>query len=267
MTETDLTLCRSLLFLPASNPRAIAKARGLAADMVVLDLEDAVKAADKESARVAAVEAVAERFSGLSAIRINSDERWRDLDIAAVAGSAVDYVIVPMTSGPEEVRRAAEGTGKPVLAMVETAAGVLNAGAIAAEAKGLVAGTNDLSASLGIPLGSHRPALVTALQTIVLAARAAGIAAFDGVYNRLEDEAGLEAECREGRSFGFDGKSVIHPGQVEIANRLFSPGPEEVEKARRLIEAAGGGAQRHEGEMIEDLHVRQARRLLAKARV
>src|SRR5205085_3823575 len=194
MTETDLTLCRSLLFLPASNPRAIAKARGLAADMVVLDLEDAVKAADKESARVAAVEAVAERFSGLSAIRINSDERWRDLDIAAVAGSAVDYVIVPMTSGPEEVRRAAEGTGKPVLAMVETAAGVLNAGAIAAEAKGLVAGTNDLSASLGIPLGSHRPALVTALQTIVLAARAGGMGALEGGYNRLGAGAGLGAE-------------------------------------------------------------------------
>jgi citrate lyase subunit beta/citryl-CoA lyase len=263
----DLRLCRSLLFLPASNPRAIEKARGLTADMVVLDLEDAVKPADKDGARAAAVEAVREPFPGLAAIRINSKPDWHEADLAAVTGCAADFLIYPMTGGPEEIVRVARGTGKPVLAMIETAKGVLAAPAIAREAAALVAGTNDLSADLGLRPGHARPALRTALQTILLAARAAGIAAFDGVYNRLDDEAGLAAECEEGRSFGFDGKSLIHPNQIETANRLFGPSTEEVQEARRLIAAATGGAERWEGEMIERMHVEQARVTLARARV
>jgi citrate lyase subunit beta/citryl-CoA lyase len=261
----DLRLCRSLLFLPASNPRAVGKARTLAADMVVLDLEDAVKPEDKESARTAAVAAAEAGFPGLCAIRVNSLDPWSDPDLEAVRASRVDYVIVPMTSGPDEPLRAARATGKPVLAMVETALGVLNAAAIAPNTVGLVAGTNDLSADLGLPPGGSRAALATALQTIVLAARAAGVAAYDGVYNRLDDPDGLAAQCEEGRGFGFDGKSLIHPGQIETANRIFGPTEEEVEAARRLVAAATGGAQRHEGEMIEALHVEQARRLLARA--
>ena len=262
----DLKLCRSLLFLPAANPRAIAKAKALAADMVVLDLEDAVKPADKDRARTAAVEAAAEGFPGLTAIRINSREPWYAPDLAAVAASRADYVIVPMTPGPEAPRAAAEATGKPVLAMIETARGVLAAAAIAPETAGLIAGTNDLAADLGLRPGGDRAALATALQTILLAARAAGVAAFDGVYNRLEDPDGFERQCLEGRSFGFDGKSLIHPSQIEPANRLFGPSREEVEAARRLLAAATGGAERFEGEMIERMHVEQARRLLAKAR-
>jgi (3S)-malyl-CoA thioesterase len=262
----DLRLCRSLLFLPASNPRAIEKARGLDADMVVLDLEDAVKAEDKERARQAAVEAAAAGFPGLCAIRINSEAPWHEADVEAAAASRADVVIVPMTPGPEAPRRAREATGKPVLAMIETARGILAAAAIAPETAGLIAGTNDLSADLGLPLGASRAALATSLQTIVLAARATRVAAFDGVFNRLEDPAGLAAQCEEGRALGFDGKSLIHPDQIETANRLFGPSDSEVEAARRLIEAARGGAQRHEGEMIEDLHVEQARRILAKAR-
>jgi citrate lyase subunit beta/citryl-CoA lyase len=264
--KADLKLCRTLLFLPASNPRAVAKARALAADMVVLDLEDAVKPTDKDSARAAAVEAAAEGFAGLCAIRINSKPPWHGPDLQAVKGSRADFAIVPMTPGPEPAIEAASATGKPVLAMIETARGVLSAAAIAPHTAGLIAGTNDLAADLGLRPGGERAALATALQTIVLAARAAGVAVFDGVYNRLDDVAGFEAQCAEGRAFGFDGKSLIHPSQVEPANRLFGPTAEEIDAARRLLAAATGGAERFEGEMIERMHVEQARRLLARAR-
>jgi len=264
--KADLKLCRSLLFLPASNPRAIEKARGLAADMVVLDLEDAVKPEDKDSARAAAVAAAAEGFPGLCAIRINSRKPWYEADLPAAAASRADYVIVPMTPGPEAPIAAAGATGKPVLAMIETARGVLNAAAIAPATAGLIAGTNDLAADLGLRRGGGRAALVTALQTILLAARAAGVAAFDGVHNRLDDPEGFAAQCVEGASFGFDGKSLIHPSQIDSANRLFGPSGEEVAAAKRLLAAATGGAERFEGEMIERMHVEQARRVLAKAR-
>jgi citrate lyase subunit beta/citryl-CoA lyase len=264
--SSDLRLCRSLLFLPASNPRAIEKARGLAADMVVLDLEDAVKPHDKESARAAAIEAVRQPFPGLAAIRINSRSPWHEADLAAVAACAADFIIYPMTSEAEEIARVSQAAGKPVLAMIETAKGVLAAPAIAREAAALVAGTNDLSADLGLTPGHARPALRTALQTILLAARAAGIAAFDGVHNRLDDEQDFAAECEEGKSFGFDGKSLIHPNQIETANRMFGPSAKDVDRARRLIAAATGGAERWEGEMIERMHVEQARFTLARAR-
>ncbi len=262
----ELRHCRSLLFLPASNPRAVEKARGLGADMVVLDLEDAVKPADKAGARAAAVEAAAAGFPGLCAIRINSSEPWYEADLAAVAASRADYVVVPMTPGPEAPLEAGAATGKPVLAMIETARGILAAAAIAPATAGLIAGTNDLAADLGLRPGGDRAALVTALQTIILAARAAGVAVFDGVYNRLDDPEGFAAQCAEGRRFGFDGKSLIHPGQIEPANRLFGPGEAEIEAAKRLLAAATGGAERFEGEMIEALHVEQARRVLARAR-
>ncbi|HEY0112953.1 MAG TPA: CoA ester lyase [Allosphingosinicella sp.] len=265
--SVDLRLCRSILFLPASNPRAIEKAGGLPADMVVLDLEDAVKPQDKDAARSAAVAAAAQGFGGLCAIRINSRDPWHRPDLEAVRASAADYVIVPMTSSSQEPRAASEATGKPVLAMVETARGVLSAAAIAAESSGLIAGTNDLAADLGLRPGGSRAPLLTALQTILLAARAAGVAAFDGVYNRLDDPEGFAVQCEEGKAFGFDGKSLIHPSQIEPANRLFGPSDEEVEAARRLIAAATGGAERYEGEMIEEMHVTQARWILAKARV
>lgn len=264
--KADLRLCRSLLFLPASNPRAVEKARGLGADMVVLDLEDAVKPQDKAAARSAAVEAAARGFPGLCAIRINAADPWHRSDVDAVAGSRADYVVVPMTPGPEAARDAARATGKPVLAMIETARGVLAAAAIAPETAGLIAGTNDLAADLGLRPGGDRSALVTALQTILLAARAASVAAFDGVHNRLDDPQGFAAQCEEGKRFGFDGKSLIHPSQVDPANRLFGPSGEEVEAARRLLAAATGGAERFEGEMIEQMHVDQARWVLARAR-
>ncbi|MDT9597733.1 HpcH/HpaI aldolase/citrate lyase family protein [Sphingosinicella rhizophila] len=267
MTHDDLSLCRSLLFLPASNPRAIEKARTLGADMVVLDLEDAVKPVDKEMARTAAVEAAARGFgSSVTAIRVNSPGAWQDRDLEAVKGSAAVFAVVPRTAGRDDVDRVAAGTGKPVLAMIETAPGVLAAAGIAPATSGLIVGTNDLGASLGLRRGSSRQALTTALQMAVIAARAAGVAVFDGVYNKLDDPDGFATECEEGRLFGFDGKSLIHPNQIEAANRIFSADSEEIEAARRLIEAATGGAERFEGEMIEAMHVAQAQKLLAKAR-
>ena len=264
MAVTNLRLCRTLLFLPASNPRAIEKARGLQADMIILDCEDAVKPEDKESARQAAVKAAAAGFEGRPfAIRINGvGSPWYEYDVTAMRGSAADFLILPKAESPDQLRFA----DKPLLAMVETAAGVLNARSIAEQAAGLIAGTNDLAADLGIPADAGRSGLSHSLQAIVLAARQAGIAAFDGVYNQLEDEEGLRTQCEEGRAFGFDGKSLIHPNQIETANRIFGPSEEQIAAAQRLIEAATGGAERFEGRMIESLHVAQARAVLAKAR-
>jgi len=262
----DLFAVRSVLFLPASNPKAIAKARTLPADLVVLDLEDAVKLEDKDSARDAAIEAVASEWPMTVAIRVNgAGTDWHSLDLDAVARSAADLVIVPRAISAHLVHGAADAVAKPVLAMIETAAGVLAAGEIAARAAGLIAGTNDLRADLRLPLDSTREPISASLQMIVLAARAAGVAVFDGVFNRLDDTDGFVAEAQEGRRLGFDGKSLIHPSQIEPCNRAFAPGEAELERARRLVEAFHGGAERFENEMIERMHVEAAQRVLARA--
>lgn len=269
MPSPDLASCRSLLFLPASNPRAVEKARTLAADMVILDLEDAVREKDKEAARDAAVNAARTGFGErLAAIRINAvGSPHHGADMLAARHARVPYVILPKAETPRDVHDTLSVCERPVIAMVETPRAVLGVGELAAVCAGLIVGTNDLSATLGIPAGGGRRGLVLALQRTLLAARAAGIPAFDGVYNRLEDEAGLAAEAEEGRCYGFDGKSVIHPGQLDTVNRIFSPSEAELAAAAALVEASTGGAQRHDGRMIEELHVAQARRLLARVRV
>lgn len=255
---------RSALFLPASNPRAIARAREAGADMVILDLEDAVKDADKDSARAAAVAAVAEAWPCPVAIRVNGfASDWHGADVEAVAGSNCDFVVVPQVDGPAVVEEVLTVTAKPVAAMIETALGVRRVHEIAEVAAALIAGTNDLANDLRLPEGERRPALRTALQWVVLAARGAGKPCFDGVYNRLDDADGLAAEAAEGRSFGYDGKTLIHPNQVAACHAAFAPSPGELARAQRLIAAAGGGAQRFEGEMIERMHVEAAERLLA----
>lgn len=258
---------RSLLFLPASNPRAIEKARSLEADLVILDLEDAVREEDKDAARAAAIEACAAGMDGKPiAIRVNpKGSHHFGPDYACVRQSKADYVVLAKVDAPKQIHDARSLMERPVIAMIETPHGVLDSVAIARDAAAFIAGTNDLRAELGIPDGAGRTGLSYALQRIVLAARAAGIAAFDGVYNKLESDEGLAAECAEGRAYGFDGKSVIHPSQIATVNRVFSPSLAEIEGARKLIEAAGGGAERHEGRMIEEMHVTQARALLAKA--
>lgn len=260
---------RTALFLPASNPRAIEKARALSADLVILDLEDAVKDADKATARTAAVEATAQGFGPrLAAIRLNGIESGEHLeDVAAVSASRADFAVLPKAESAADVAQVVEALGKPLLAMIETPLGVLAATEIAAVpgVSGLIAGTNDLAASLRLPSSSGRAQMSVALQTIVLAARASQVWALDGVFNRLDDPEALAAECREGRALGYDGKSLIHPNQIEIAARAFGPTEQELAEARALIAAATGGAERYEGRMIETMHVDQARALLARA--
>jgi citrate lyase beta subunit len=257
---------RSLLFLPASNPRAIAKARESEADLVILDLEDAVKREDKESARQAAIDALADPWPMPVAIRVNSaHSEWHGPDVVAVMHNKPNLVVVPRVETKEELGFVRNQTGLPVLAMVETAKGVLNASTIAHEAAGLIAGTNDLSADLRLPRGAGRKPLRMALQSIVLAARAEKIAAFDGVYNVLDDLDGFGAEAAEGRALGFDGKSLIHPSQIAPCHEAFAPTEEEVARAERLVAEATGGAERFEGEMIERMHVEAAQRVLERS--
>ena len=257
-----------MLFLPASNPRAIGHARESAADMVVLDLEDSVKPDDKDRARQAAVEAVAADWPMPVAIRVNMiGSDWHSVDVDSVAQSDASFAVLPRASSAHLVHGVAEAVGKPLLAMIETAAGVLAAEEIARGSAALIAGTNDLRAELQIPIDSDRSPISVALQTIVLAARAGGIAVFDGVFNDLEDGDGFSTECAQGRRLGFDGKSLIHPRQIETCNRAFSPTEQEVARARRLVEAFSGGAERFEGQMIERMHVAAAERLLERARL
>lgn len=267
MTTVPYIPPRTALFLPASNPRAIEKARGLAAEMIVLDLEDSVRDEDKARAREAAVAAASEGFGGrLVAIRVNGEahECHAD-DVATVAASAADFLVVPKVETAALAAWVA-AAGKPVLAMIETPAGLLAAPAIAAVpgVAGLIAGVNDLRATLGVPADSGRAGIGYALQAIVLAARAAGVWALDGVYNALEDEAGLIEDCAAGRLIGFDGKTLIHPNQVTVAARAFGPNEAEIADAEALVAAAIGGAERFRGRMIEAMHVEQARALLAR---
>jgi citrate lyase subunit beta/citryl-CoA lyase len=262
----DLFDKRAILFLPASNPRAIVHARESDADLVILDLEDAVKPENKDSARDAAIAALKEPWPMPVAIRINgAHTEWHGPDVVAVMHDKPSAVVVPRVETKEELSFVRNQTGLPVLAMIETAKGVLAAGTIAHEAAALIAGTNDLAANLRLPRGASRAPLQTALQSIVLAARAEQIAAFDGVYNQLDDLDGFAAEAAQGRMLGFDGKSLIHPSQIAPCHAAFAPTDEEISRAERLVAAATGGAERFEGEMIERMHVEAAERLLKRA--
>jgi citrate lyase subunit beta/citryl-CoA lyase len=258
---------RALLFLPASNPRAIAHARESDADLVILDLEDAVKPEDKDTARKAALEAVAEPWPMPVAIRINGvGNQWHGPDLVAISHARIDLVVMPRVEDKEEITFVRKQSGKPVAAMIETARGVLAADHVAHDAAALIAGTNDLAASLRLPRGAGRKPLQMALQLTVVAARAHGIAVFDGVYNQLDDLEGFAAEADESRMLGFDGKSLIHPSQIAPCHAAFAPTAEELSRAERLVTAATGGAERFEGEMIERMHVESAERLLARYR-
>lgn len=263
---------RSALFLPASNARALAKARTLACDLVILDLEDAVAEGDKDGARAAAVAATAEYWGGrLLAVRVNGpDSPFHDADVRALAGlDGLALAVLPKAEDSAAVERVGARLAVPLLAMIETPAGLYAAREIAALpcAAGLIVGPNDLAASLRLPPNAGRAGLALALQMILLAARAAGIVAFDGVYNRLDDPEGFAQDCRAGRLAGFDGKTLIHPNQIAPANEAFGPSPQEVEEAGALIAAASGRAERFRGRMIESMHVEQARRLVARAAI
>lgn len=258
---------RSLLYVPAANARALDKARGLAADMLIVDLEDSVPAERKAEARDAMRAALAAGYPGKRvAVRINAHGHVEQpADLAALADVACDAIVVPKVDAPGELA-APTALGKPLFAMIESPAGVYAARDIAAHASvaALVAGLNDLAIELKLPDVTDRSAMSLSIQAIVLAARAGGKLAFDGVYNAIDDGAGFAAEAAEGRRLGFDGKTLIHPSQVDPCNLAFAPTPAEIEEAAAIIAAATGGAQRFRGRMIEDMHVAQARALLAR---
>ena len=260
---------RSLLFLPASNARAIEKVRGLVCDMVILDLEDAVADDRKAEARAALKPAFEQGFGErIRAVRVNATDSGHYLsDCAALNDVAAQIVVLPKVESAGEAEGLYDAVGKPVIAMIESPRGVANAHEIAASdaVVGLFMGNNDLRHDLRIPMNADRSGLMLAMQQVILAARLAGKAVFDGVYNRLEDADGFRAECVEGRNLGFDGKTLIHPNQIGPANDIFGPSEQELAEARALIAAATGGAERFDGRMIEDMHVAQARALLEKA--
>lgn len=271
---------RSVLYVPGSNSRALEKSRTLPADAVVLDLEDAVAPTAKADAREAVARALSEDWPGtqLRIVRVNGlDTPWGADDLVCLRGSGdratPDAVLLPKVGGPAQVTAAVERlpAALPVWAMMETPGGILNAAAVAAMPRvaALVLGTNDLAKELGCAVGGDRMPLMTALQTCVLAARAAGALCIDGVFNGVRDEAGCRAECAQGRALGMDGKTLIHPLQIALANAAFAPDPEEVDLARRRIaafEAAvadGQGVAVVDGSIVENLHVDMARRTLA----
>jgi len=274
---------RSVLFMPASNPRAMAKARDLPCDAVILDLEDAVAPEAKGAARAAALAAAAEGFGQRAcAVRINAlDTPWGYEDAAALAGPGavsargVAAVVVPKVASAADlaaVRTLLGMDGPPIWAMIETCGAILRLAEIVGAGAGLellIAGTNDLAKEMRCRPGAGREPLVPALAQMVIAGRSAGLAVLDGVCNAIGDEARLTAECGQGAMLGFDGKTLIHPGQIAAANAAFGPSAEELAWARRVVvafaapEAAGKGAIRLDGAMVERLHLAEAERLLA----
>lgn len=275
--ETLPRPCRSVLYIPGSKERALEKALTLPADAIIFDLEDAVAPDEKAAARDLLARVLAERDFGrrLRILRINGlDTDWGAADAAAFAGGPVDAVLIPKVNGPADVEAVARLVpGTPLWAMMETAAGILNAQAIAAHPRlaGMVMGTNDLARELGCRARPDRLPMMAALQTCLLAARAHGRVIVDGVFNAFQDEEGLRAECAQGRDLGFDGKTLIHPAQIAVANAAFAPSQAELDLARRQIAAfeaaiaAGQGVAVLDGRIVENLHVVTARRLLTQA--
>jgi (3S)-malyl-CoA thioesterase len=266
---TKLKNVRTALYVPASNERALAKARGLDADMLVVDLEDSVAPENKASARDVAIVQSREGFGDkLLALRINAvDSPFFEEDLAAAGQAVVDYLVVPKIDIVAEIDRVAALSELPIIAMIESPSGIYNARDVAKHASvaGLFMGGNDLCAETGIRPGPNREGLELALQSVVLAGAASAKPAFDTVYNLLDDMSGFESECRQGRCYGFAGKTLIHPNQVDIANAAFGPDAAELADAQALIDAATGGAQRFRGRMIERMHVEEAKRAIARA--
>ncbi|WP_435747219.1 HpcH/HpaI aldolase/citrate lyase family protein [Nocardioides sp. SYSU DS0663] len=281
----DFTPLRSVLYMPSSNERALEKAKSIACDALILDLEDAVAPDAKEAARESACAAAASGEYGRRTVTIRANgigTQWHDDDLAAIAQAGPDAVVVPKVDSADQVHQlvaALEKHGAPdrtkLWAMIETPVGVLDALSIARASERLtcfVIGTNDLVKELYAEHVPGRAPILPSLHTALLAARAAGIAILDGVYNDVKDTDGFLAECRQGREMGFDGKTLIHPGQVEGANTAFAPSEQAVEDARGLIQAwedarsasgGGSGVVTYNGRMVENLHVESARRTLA----
>ncbi|TVT42094.1 CoA ester lyase [Amycolatopsis rhizosphaerae] len=270
--------------MPGANERALEKAKALPADALILDLEDAVAPDAKEAARerVCAAAASGEYGRREVTIRVNGlDTEWHDADLRAAAQAGPAAVVVPKVNSAHDVHnieRALELGGAPdhtaIWAMVETPVAMLHAEEIAAASERLtvlVMGTNDLAKELHAEFVPGRAPLLGGLSLCLLAARATGKVILDGVYNDVKDVEGFKAECLQGRQFGFDGKTLIHPGQIEPCNEVFSPSEAEIEQSRKIIaafeeaKAEGRGVVTVDGRMIENLHVDNAQRILALA--
>ncbi|TCS60021.1 (3S)-malyl-CoA thioesterase [Primorskyibacter sedentarius] len=267
---------RSVLYIPGSKDRALDKARNLPIDAIIFDLEDAVAIDEKPNARATLTAALAQGGYGqrMRIVRINGlDTEWGEADAKAANDMDCDAVLLPKVETTAQLDALAALTDKPLWAMMETPRGMLNAAAIAAHPKlaGMVMGTNDLAKELQCRFRADRLPLATSLGLCLLAAKAEGTIIVDGVYNAFKDEDGLRAECEQGRDMGFDGKTLIHPAQVEIANAAFAPSEDEVDLARRQIaafeeaHAAGQGVAVVDGKIVENLHIVTAREILAKA--
>lgn len=283
MTDITARPRRSVLYMPGSKPRALEKARGLAADVLILDLEDAVVPAEKAAARQQVLDAVAHGGYGSRelVIRINGlDTEWGADDLAAAATSGADAVLIPKVESDAMIADAVtrlKAAGAPetmaVWAMMETPLGMLNAAQIAASPRlaCLVMGTNDLVKELDAAHTETRQPVITALGLCMLAARAYGLAIVDGVYNAYKDEDGLRTSCIQGKEMGFDGKTLIHPAQLGVTNQVFAPSSDDIALAERYVsafaetEAAGQGVAVVDGRIVENLHVETAQKLLARA--
>ena len=268
---------RSALYVPGSRQRAMEKARSVEADAIIFDLEDAVIPGEKPAARAHLSEALERDGYGTRAklVRINGpDSEWGRDDLAAFADSSADAILLAKVNSPGDVDEAADSAPRASLwAMIETSNAVLNAASIAAHPRicGLVMGTNDLARDLGCRARPDRAPLLAGLHICLLAARAEGLVCLDGPYNAFGDVEGLRAECEQGRDMGFDGKTLIHPDQIAVANEVFAPSEDEIDLARRQIAAfdaaaaAGQGVAVLDGRIVENLHADGARATLAKA--
>jgi len=270
--------------MPASNVRALEKARTLPADAIILDLEDAVAPDAKKAAREQAVAAVKGKGFGPRevVIRVNSlDTRWSADDLAAAASAGPDAVLIPKVSSAEELQAigkklAGAPSSMAVWAMIETPVAILNIASIAAAAKDsktrltvFVLGTNDIAKETRARIVPGRLPMLAALSSVILAARANGVDVLDGVFNDIQDTTGFKRECEDGRDLGFDGKTVIHPSQIEPCNAVYSPAEAEVAQAKKIVDAfaqpenKGKGVITVDGRMVELLHAEIARRTVA----
>ena len=275
---------RSMLYMPGSNARALDKGRTLAADALILDLEDAVTPDAKVEARDKITAALREGGYGKREIlvRTNSlDSDWGEADIAAMATCGTDALLLPKVDSADTIARLSalmDAAGAPVdmaiWCMIETPLGVLKAHEIATadpRLAGFVMGTSDLAKDLHCRHTADRAPFLISLSQVILAARAYGLAAIDGVHLDLDDAEGFEAQCRQGLDLGFDGKSLIHPKTIATANEVFGPTESEIAESRRIIEAhqeaakQGAGVVVLDGKLVENLHVENAQRLIALA--
>ena len=282
---TDIRPRRSVLYMPGANERALEKAKSIDADALILDLEDSVAPDSKIAGRENVCAAVRSGEYGHRelAIRVNSiGTEWHDADIAAASAAGPDAILVPKVESAEQVLELVakmEAAGAPastqLWAMIETPKALLHAEEIAAAHERLtviVMGTNDVvNETYGLHVPGRNAVVLTSLAWTLLAVRAAGKVIIDGVYNNVKDPEGFEAEARQGREMGFDGKTLIHPNQVEPTNVAFSPSEADIERARDMIstfeeaKAEGKGVVTFNGRMVEELHIRDARRILAFA--